>query len=118
MPSSRALPRSSYAIFLEAGQHGKITLIHQLAAETLHVVGACLLLLIRTAMGKGAGRNRDSQQDERLKEFCAWCYYRQCRTGSGEPGGPERCSFHHHRMVVFGARWGVPQQQNQRNGGQ
>src|SRR5712672_4746019 len=64
-----ACGRKLRTIFLEAGQNGKIALIHQLAAETLHVVGACLLLLIRAAMGKGASRNRNRQQDERQKEF-------------------------------------------------
>src|ERR1700716_3871078 len=64
-----ACGRKLWTIFLEASQNGKIALIHQLAAETLHVVGACLLLLIRAAMGKGASRNRDRQQDERQKEF-------------------------------------------------
>src|SRR6266446_6446566 len=49
------------------------------------------------------------------ESICAWCYYLQSWTGSGDPGGAERRSFHHHRMVVFGRRWGVPQQQNERN---
>ena len=42
--------RQLWTIFLEAGQNGKIALIHQLAAETLHVARAGLLLLIRAAM--------------------------------------------------------------------
>jgi hypothetical protein len=61
--------RKLWAIFLEAGQNGKIALIHQLAAETLRVAGACLLLLLRAAMSQGVGRNRDGQQDERQEEF-------------------------------------------------
>ena len=61
--------RQLWTIFLEAGQNGKIALIHQLAAETLHVARTSLLLLIRAAMSKGAGRSWDRQQDERQKEF-------------------------------------------------
>src|SRR5712672_4161581 len=64
-----ACGRKLRTIFLEAGQNGKIALIHQLAAETLHVVGACLLLLIRAAMSQGAGRSCDTQQGECQKEF-------------------------------------------------
>jgi hypothetical protein len=64
-----ARDRKLLTIFLEASQNGKIALIHQLVAETLHVAGARLLLLIRAAMGKGASRNLDRQQDERQKEF-------------------------------------------------
>src|ERR1700751_5515449 len=57
------------AIVLEAGQNGKIALIHQLAAETPDVAGASLLLLLRTAMSKRASRDRDRQQDERDEEL-------------------------------------------------
>src|ERR1700687_258244 len=57
--------RKLWTIFLEATQNRKIALIHQLATETLHVAGACLLLLIRAATSQGATRNRDRQQDER-----------------------------------------------------
>jgi hypothetical protein len=49
--------RKLWTIFLEAGQNGEIALIHQLAAETLHVAGACLLLLLRAAMSQGAMKN-------------------------------------------------------------
>jgi hypothetical protein len=108
--------RQLWTIFLEAGQNGKIALIHQLAAETLHVARAGLLLLIRAAMSKGAGRSWDRQQDERQKEFTHGVTTFQPWTGSGDSGGAKRRSFHHHRMVVLGRRWGVPQQQNERNG--
>ena len=47
--------RELWTIFLEAGQNGEIALIHQLAAQTLHITGACLLLLIGAAIGQGAG---------------------------------------------------------------
>jgi hypothetical protein len=60
--------RKLWAVFLEAGQNGKIALIH-LAAETLHIAGACLLLLLRAAMSLGARQNRDGQQDKRQEEF-------------------------------------------------
>src|SRR6266404_6274066 len=60
--------RKLRTIFLEAGQNGEVALIHQLAAETLHVAGACLLLLLRAAMSQGY-RNRDRQQDERQENF-------------------------------------------------
>src|SRR5882757_8182796 len=43
--------RKFRAILLEASQNGKIALIHQVAAETLHVARASFLLLIRAAMG-------------------------------------------------------------------
>src|SRR5258706_5641835 len=55
--------RKLWTIFLEASQNGKIALIHQLAAETLDVAGASLLLLVCAAMRKGAGRSWDTQQD-------------------------------------------------------
>ena len=47
--------RELWPIFLEAGQNGEVALIHQLAAEALHVAGTCLLLLVRAAMSQGAG---------------------------------------------------------------
>src|ERR1700738_1902577 len=56
--------RELWAIFLQAGQNGKIALIHQLAAEVLHVARASLLLLLGAAMSKDAGRNRNRQQRE------------------------------------------------------
>src|SRR6266404_8823351 len=61
--------RKLRTIFLEAGQNGEVALIHQLAAETLHVAGACLLLLICAAMSEGGGRNRDRQQDKCQENF-------------------------------------------------
>jgi hypothetical protein len=67
--SLAARGRKLWTIFLEASQNGKIALIHQLPAETPHVVGACLLLLIRAAMSQGAGRSCDAQQGECQKEF-------------------------------------------------
>jgi len=62
--------RNLGAILLETSQNGKITLIHQLAAETLRVTRASFLLLIRAAMSQGARRNRNRQQDERKKNLC------------------------------------------------
>src|SRR5258707_6396640 len=61
--------RKLWTIFLEAGQNGEVALVHQLAAETLHVAGACLLLLLRAAMSQGASRNWDRQQDKSQEEF-------------------------------------------------
>src|SRR5882672_10547028 len=58
-----------WTIFLEAGQNGKIALIHQLAAVTLDVALACLLLLVCTRTSKGTGRNRDRKQDDRHEKF-------------------------------------------------
>jgi hypothetical protein len=58
-----------WTIFLEAGQYGKIALIHQLAAETLHVAYASLLVLIGPAVSEGANGNRDIQQEKRHQEF-------------------------------------------------
>src|SRR5258705_8455148 len=61
--------RELWTVFLEAGQNGEIALGQQLAAETMHVRCASLLVLFRAAMRKGAGRNRNRQQDERQEEF-------------------------------------------------
>jgi len=47
----------------------KIALIHQLAAETLHVVGACLLLLIRAAWEGAIETGTDSRMSVR-KNLC------------------------------------------------
>src|ERR1700732_2516636 len=66
---TEARGRKLWTIFLEAGQNGKIALIHQLAAVTLDVAPACLLLLLRTGTSKGAGRSRDTQQGECQEEF-------------------------------------------------
>src|SRR5260370_38601575 len=67
------------------------------------------------------GQGRQSKPEQTAgrasERICAWCYYLQSWTGSVDPGGAERRSFHHHRMFVFGRRWGSPQQQNERNGG-
>jgi hypothetical protein len=43
--------------FLEASQNGKIALIHQLAAETLHVGCASLLVLVQISDKSGERRN-------------------------------------------------------------
>src|ERR1700686_3310583 len=61
--------RELCTIFLEASQNSKIALIHQLAAEMLHVARACLLLLVCAGMSKGAGRSWDTQQGECQEEF-------------------------------------------------
>jgi hypothetical protein len=66
-PAARG--RKFWAIFLEASQNGKIALIHQLAAEALHIGCASFLFLVCAAMRKGAGRNGNGQQDERQKQF-------------------------------------------------
>src|SRR5258706_77972 len=79
--------RELWTIFLEASQNGKIALIHQLAAEALHIGCASFLFLVCAAMRKGAGRNRDGKQDERQKQFvhcvpsfrqtqCTNCFWR------------------------------------------
>jgi hypothetical protein len=61
--------RKLWTIFLEARQNGKIALINQLAAETLHVGRASLLLLVRAAMSQSAGPSQNRQQDKRQVEF-------------------------------------------------
>jgi hypothetical protein len=66
-----ARERKLGAILREASQNSKIALIHQLAAEMLHVARASFLLLIRAVMSQGAGRNRDGQQDERFGALAA-----------------------------------------------
>src|SRR6266478_7462835 len=63
-----------WTIFLEASQNGKIALIHQLAAETLYIGCASPLLLVRPAVRKGAGRNRDTEQEKRHEEFVHHVY--------------------------------------------
>src|SRR6476660_8890677 len=57
-----------WTIFLKTSQNGEIALIHQLAAETLDIARAGLLLLC-AAMSKGAGRNRNRQQGECQESF-------------------------------------------------
>ncbi len=44
-------------------------MIHQLAAKTLDVARACLLLLVCARTSKGTGRSWDAQQGECHKEF-------------------------------------------------
>jgi hypothetical protein len=56
-------------IILETSQNGEIALIHQLAAETLDIARAGLLLLLCAAVSKGAGRNRNRQQGECQENF-------------------------------------------------
>src|SRR5258705_12330301 len=58
-----------WTIFLETSQNGKIALIHQLAAETLDLALARLLLLLCAATSQGAGRNRNRQQGECQESF-------------------------------------------------
>src|SRR5712671_5501625 len=58
-----------WTIFLKTSQNGEIALIHQLAAETLDIARAGLLLLLCAAMSKGAGRNRNRQQGECQESF-------------------------------------------------
>src|SRR6266404_8086079 len=108
--------REFWTVFLEASQNGKIALIHQLAAKMLDVARACLLLLVCARASKGTGRSWDAQQDECHKEFVhGVTSFRLGRLQRPLEG--KRLSFHHHRMVVFRRRWGVPQQQDEWNGG-
>src|SRR5256885_7671731 len=83
-----------WTVFLEASQNGKIALIHQLAAETMHVRCASLLVLVRAAMRKGASRNRDRQQDECQEDF-VHCDCSFSLSSFQRPWSWECCLFHH-----------------------
>src|SRR6185436_19629190 len=59
-------------MLLEAGQDGEIAMVDHRTAELLHVTGAGLLLLRRSAallLGEGSGRSRDRQQGECEEKF-------------------------------------------------
>src|SRR3981081_3710783 len=60
-------------MFLEAREDGEIALVDHRTAELLHVAGAGLLLLRRSAArllrGEGPGRSRERQQGECEEKF-------------------------------------------------
>src|SRR5712672_2402343 len=105
-----------WTIFLEASQNGKIALIHQLAAKTLDVARACLLLLVCARTSKGTGRSWDAQQGECHKEFVhGVTSFRLGRLQRPLEG--KRLSFHHHCMVVAFRGRRATQQQDKRDRG-
>src|SRR3981081_3818787 len=61
--------RELWTVFPKASQDGKIALINQFAAETLHIRCARPLLLIRATVSEGGSQNRDTQQEKRDQEF-------------------------------------------------
>jgi hypothetical protein len=75
------------------------------------------LLLICARMSKGAGRSWDTQQGECQEEFVHGVTSFRLRRLQRPWRGKKCLSFHHHRMVVFGKRWGLPQQQDEWYGG-
>src|ERR1700744_3982587 len=58
-------------MILQAGQNGEITLVHHVAAETLHVTGAGLLLFRSSAalLGHRTGGNRYRHKTEREEKL-------------------------------------------------
>lgn len=59
-------------MFLETRQDGEIALVDHRTAELLHVAGAGLLFLRRSAallLGEGSGRSRERQQSECKEKF-------------------------------------------------
>src|SRR6267154_4796282 len=105
-----------WTIFLEASQNGKLALIHQLAAKTLDVARACLLLLVCARTSKGTGRSWDAQQGERHKNLCMGVT--SFRLGRLQrPLEGKRLSFHHHCMVVAFRGRRATQQQDKRDRG-
>src|SRR6267154_2987666 len=103
-------------IFFEASQNSKIALIHQLAAKTLNVARACLLLLVCARTSKGTGRSWDAQQGERHKEFVHGCYLLQTWTAPATPGGqtPFIPSPLHGRRLPRTARYAATGQEGSR----
>src|SRR5712671_5090541 len=108
--------RELWTVFLEASQNGKIALIHQLAAKTLDVARACLLLLVCARTSKGTGRSWDAQQGECQKEFVHGCYLLQTWTAPATPGGqtPFIPSPLHGRRLPRTARYAAAAQEGSR----